>query len=342
MSGSSLGTPESRQQARDAAEKRGLDADRAAADADQTAADREQSIMDEVQAASDADRLSSEQDEADSESDQRASDQDEAQLDRTREDAPDPATQQDREASRLAREATTRSRRVTRDARAETARLRETAMGTESSSAGPSERVQSQASEGRSRAADDRRRSAGDRSDAAETRAGLEAELDAARLDSLTGALRRDLGTLMLTNEIDRARRGNGRFTLAFIDIDDMKGLNDREGHAAGDQALRSLASIMRANLRSFDPVVRYGGDEFVCGISGVGIADVERRFRVIDAALRHELRVGISFGLAVLEGKESLDELTARADANLLEAKRGRSPAVGRDGNDRVGPVEG
>jgi diguanylate cyclase (GGDEF)-like protein len=230
---------------------------------------------------------------------------------------------------------------VTRDARAETARRRETASGTASLSADP-KHMPSQAAEGRSRAADDRRRSAGDRSEAAETRARLEAELDAARLDSLTGALGRDLGRLMLSNEIERARRDDGRFILAFIDIDDMKGLNDRQGHAAGDQALRSLASIMRANLRSFDPVVRYGGDEFVCGISGVGIADVERRFRVIDAALRHELRVGISFGLAVLEGKESLDELTARADANLLEAKRGRSPAAGGDGIDRVGPVEG
>jgi diguanylate cyclase (GGDEF)-like protein len=121
-----------------------------------------------------------------------------------------------------------------------------------------------------------------------------------------------------------------------------MKGLNDRDGHAAGDQALRSLVSIMRANVRSFDPVVRYGGDEFVCGIGGVGIADVERRFGVIDAALRHELRVGISVGLAALEGAESLDELTARADANLLEAKRGRSLAAGRDGNARVGLMAG
>ncbi len=308
----STSTPESRKRARDAAEKRGLDADRAAADADQTAADREQSILDEVRAASDADRLASDQDEADSEADQRTSDQERAGL------VHDPAGQQDR----LAREATARSRRVTRDARAETARGRETAFET----------VQSAAAEGHSRAADDRRRSAGDRSDAAQTRAGLEAELDAARLDTLTGALRRDLGALMLSNEIERARRGDGRFILAYIDIDDMKGLNDCDGHAAGDQALRSLVSIMRANLRSFDPIVRYGGDEFVCGIGGVGIADAQRRFEVIDAALRHELQVGISVGLAALVGDESLDELTRRADASLLDAKRERHLAAGHD----------
>jgi len=146
----------------------------------------------------------------------------------------------------------------------------------------------------------------------------------------------------MLTNEIDRVRRGDGRFILAYIDIDDMKGINDREGHAAGDQALRSLVSIMRANLRSFDPVVRYGGDEFVCGIGGIGITDVTRRFEMIDAALWHELRVGISVGLAALEGDESLDALTARADANLLEAKRGRRLEARYDGDRHAGPVKG
>jgi diguanylate cyclase (GGDEF)-like protein len=339
MSGST-GSPESRQRARDAAERRGLDADRADEDADRTAADRERSIVNEMQAASDADRLSSEQDEADSEADQRQSDGDQAGLDY---DPAGPATPWDRKASGLARGATARSRRVTRDARAETAHIRYTASGTASSTVGAVELVQSDAAEGRSRAADDRRRSAGDRSDAAETRAGLEAELDAARLDSLTGALRRDLGTLMLTSEIAHARRGDGRFVLAYIDIDDMKGLNDRHGHAAGDQALRSLASIIRAHLRSFDPVLRYGGDEFVCGIGGVDIADVERRFAAIDAALRHELRVGISFGLAVLDGTESLNELVARADANLLEVKgRKRRPAAGHEGDRPIEPVEG
>jgi diguanylate cyclase (GGDEF)-like protein len=319
--------PEARRRARDAAQKRGQDADRAAEDADQTAADREQRLVNEVLAASDADRQSSERDEADSDADQRASDEDQAHFDGAR-DATGPATEGERPASGLAREATARSRRITRDARAETARTRESAPGNPSSRAGGVEQVQSDAAEGRSRAADDRRRSADDRSDAAETQAGLEAELDAARLDALTGALRRDLGTLMLTNEIDRARRADGRFVLAYVDIDDMKGLNDRDGHAAGDEALRSLVSIMRANLRSFDPVVRYGGDEFVCGIGGVGIADAERRFEAIDAALRRELGVGISVGVAALKGDESLDELTARADARLLDAKHGRRHA--------------
>ncbi len=97
---------------------------------------------------------------------------------------------------------------------------------------------------------------------------------------------------------------------------------------------------IMRANLRSFDPVVRYGGDEFVRGMGGVDITDVEHRFEVIDTTLRDDLGVGISVGVAALEAKESLDDLTARADAKLLATKRARRRSGGRDGENPPGPV--
>ncbi len=80
----------------------------------------------------------------------------------------------------------------------------------------------------------------------------------------------------------------------------------------------------MRSNLRSFDPVVRYGGDEFVCGLGGADIDEVERRFSLIRQTLQNDVGVGISVGLAALGADETLDELTARADAALLEAKKG------------------
>jgi diguanylate cyclase (GGDEF)-like protein len=336
MSGTGSPTPGSRQRERDAAEKRGRAADRAAADADKSAAEREQSIVGGMQAASDADRRSSEKDDADSDADQRASDHDQDV-----QDGPDKAAPRAPQPSKVVRKTTAKSRRATRDKRTETARLRETASGAESP-ADVVEEVQELAARGRSRAASDRRRSAGDRRAAAETQTRLEAELYAARLDSLTGAFGRDLGTTMLTNEIDRAQRGDKPFVLAFIDIDDMKGLNDRDGHAAGDEALRSLVTIMRANLRSFDPIVRYGGDEFLCGIGGVDVADVERRFKAVDAALREQIQVGISAGVAKLEPNESLDGLIARADANLLATKRGRPRAGGRQRESRRVPGTG
>jgi diguanylate cyclase (GGDEF)-like protein len=151
----------------------------------------------------------------------------------------------------------------------------------------------------------------------------LEAELQRSHLDSLTGALRREIGRLTLRNEIERARRGDGRFVVAFIDVDGLKGVNDSEGHAAGDRVLRTLSATLRANLRSYDPIVRYGGDEFVCGISSVDTDEVHHRLNLIDQSMRRSTGVGISAGVARLNGSESLEELTSRADAALLEAKR-------------------
>jgi diguanylate cyclase (GGDEF)-like protein len=165
----------------------------------------------------------------------------------------------------------------------------------------------------------------GEDNDSALERARLEAELQRAHLDALTGAFRREMGRLALRNEIDRARRSDGKFVIAFIDVDGLKGVNDRDGHAAGDRILRTLAATMRANLRSYDPIVRFGGDEFICGIASIDPEEVQHRIGVIDQSLRNATGVGITAGLATLEPSESLEELTARADAALLEAKRSR-----------------
>ena len=131
----------------------------------------------------------------------------------------------------------------------------------------------------RERAAADRERAAGDRADATSHRSRLEADLHSAHLDALTGALRREIGWLTLGHEVDRARRGDGRFVIAFVDVDGMKEVNDRHGHAAGDGVLQTVVWAMRANLRPYDPVIRYGGDEFVCGLGGVDLDEVARRF---------------------------------------------------------------
>ena len=161
--------------------------------------------------------------------------------------------------------------------------------------------------------------------DADSERARLEKALHDARLDDLTGLDRRKMGRLALTNEIDRARRGDGRLVIAFVDVDGLKRVNDRDGHAAGDHVLRTLAATLRSNLRSFDPIIRYGGDEFVCGLGGVDPEGVERRFGEIDQALQDAVGVGISVGLASLLPNDTLDTLISRADAALLDGKRRR-----------------
>jgi diguanylate cyclase (GGDEF)-like protein len=162
--------------------------------------------------------------------------------------------------------------------------------------------------------------------DAELEKARLEAQLQRAHLDALTGAYRREMGRLALRNEIDRARRGDGHFVIAFIDVDGLKGVNDRDGHAAGDRILRTLVATMRANLRSYDPIVRFGGDEFILGISSIDPEEAQHRIGVIDQSLRSATGVGITAGLASLDQGDSLDELTARADAALIEAKRNRN----------------
>ena len=167
---------------------------------------------------------------------------------------------------------------------------------------------------------------AADAGDAAIERASLEAQLQRAHLDALTGAFRREMGRLALKNEIDRARRADGRFVIAFIDVDGLKEVNDRDGHAAGDRVLRTLVATMRANLRSYDPIVRFGGDEFICGVASVDPDEVQHRIGVMDQSLRNSTGVGITAGLATLMSNESLDELTARAETALIEAKRSRS----------------
>jgi diguanylate cyclase (GGDEF)-like protein len=182
--------------------------------------------------------------------------------------------------------------------------------------------LRAQAAADRARAAADRERAAADRALAALERARLEDGLRTAHIDDLTGAYRRGMGRLAISNEIERARRADGRFVMAFADVDDMKGINDRHGHAAGDLVLQALVRIIRSRLRPFDPVIRYGGDEFLCGLGGVDLADAEQRFRDIDTALRGEVGVGMSFGLAMLMPGETPDQLTARADAALLEVK--------------------
>jgi diguanylate cyclase len=179
-----------------------------------------------------------------------------------------------------------------------------------------------EAAEDRQRAAEDRERAARDRANAAREKSGLEAALRSAHLDELTGAYRREMGRMALNLEIDRARRADGRLVVAFVDVDGLKDLNDRCGHAAGDRALQTVVTAIRLRLRSFDPITRYGGDEFVCGLGGTDVAEAEHRFASIGAAIEAEVGVGISVGVVALAEGDDADQLTERADIVMLQVK--------------------
>ena len=126
---------------------------------------------------------------------------------------------------------------------------------------------------------------------------------------------------------------------LAFVDVDGLKEVNDRHGHAAGDALLIDVAATIRSKLRSYDPIVRFGGDEFVCAFSDFDLDGVRRRFDDILAALdRTRKGCSISVGLAELESEDTLDDLTARGDAALYEAKRRKQGDMSSNGRSGIG----
>jgi diguanylate cyclase (GGDEF)-like protein len=321
-----------------------LDADQAAAQADQTAANSDQT-------AADADEATAERDQELAESDQRASDRDQATSDRELATGPISAADQEaHDASKAEREDATadrhaaawlrgeakverlgaaahrdesaRQRDIAAEARDRVATIRDRL--TPPGAPGAAERVR--AASDRVRAAKDRERAAADRMQAAIDRDHARQALLETHLDELTGTYRRGMGTIALQAEIERARRSAGRLVLAFVDVDGLKQFNDREGHAAGDALLIDVVATIRSNLRSYDPVVRFGGDEFVCALGDADLKDARRRFDGIQTVLG-TVRKGcsISVGFACLEAGDTLGALTARADAALYEAKRAR-----------------
>jgi diguanylate cyclase (GGDEF)-like protein len=182
------------------------------------------------------------------------------------------------------------------------------------------------AAEGRARAAADRLQATHDREQAARDRLQAQADRDvllhhlaAAETDALTGARTRGPGLTDLNHEIDRVRRTRGELAIAYVDVVGLKSVNDAHGHAFGDALLQRAVRGIRSHLRSYDLIVRVGGDEFLCVMSGATIQEARQRFDDVRATLTDgpdhcEIRVGF----AVLEPTDTAAELIQRADTEL------------------------
>lgn len=159
-----------------------------------------------------------------------------------------------------------------------------------------------------------------------------------ARTDPLTGLYNRRHFFELAERELERARRSGSALAVLLLDVDHFKQVNDGYGHHGGDQALRAVADLLRASLRTTDVSARFGGEELVVLLPD---ARSERAVAVAER-LRHALatlevpsergiiQLTASFGVATLEGAalgESLDTLLARADEACYDAKR-----AGRD----------
>lgn len=145
-----------------------------------------------------------------------------------------------------------------------------------------------------------------------------------AAFDDLTGVLRRAAGVAAAEHEIVRARRHKSPLSMAFIDLDGLKQINDLRGHSAGDQLLRGLVSGLKSGLRGQDVVLRYGGDEFVCILPDTASDGAREKLRQIQAELAPS-GIGFSFGVAQLERSDDVVSILGRADTQLYEAKARR-----------------
>jgi diguanylate cyclase len=159
-----------------------------------------------------------------------------------------------------------------------------------------------------------------------------------AELDELTGSFNRRCIMRMLEDEIARAHRTKAPCSIALIDLDLFKRINDAYGHPTGDEVLRSFAISVFANIRTIDRFGRYGGEEFLLVLPETpngGARRIVDRLREIVAdldwsAFSPGMRVTISAGVATLAFDEKPDTLLARADSALYSAKaQGRNRIV-------------
>jgi diguanylate cyclase (GGDEF)-like protein len=169
----------------------------------------------------------------------------------------------------------------------------------------------------------------------ASAHAGLAME---ARTDGLTGCLNHATLHDTLRRELERCSRTGHSLSLALIDLDDFKQVNERHGHLAGDEALRRVGHALRQGIRSYDVVARYGGDEFAMVAVDAAeneAADIASRAieRVASAMADFDAdRSGAGWataGVAELEPQEDATSLIERADRALLYGKQQGSRGV-------------
>ncbi|WP_410498214.1 GGDEF domain-containing protein [Chitinibacter sp. S2-10] len=151
------------------------------------------------------------------------------------------------------------------------------------------------------------------------------------RQDQLTGALNRRGLEDAYQIEIARSQRIDAPFSVAMLDIDNFKKLNDRLGHAAGDQALQHLVCVVKELLRPTDTVARYGGEEFVVLMPSTAQAEAVTIMQRVQRELTrrfflHEnekILITFSAGVTQTDANEARDTVLDRADSAMYRAKK-------------------
>ena len=149
-----------------------------------------------------------------------------------------------------------------------------------------------------------------------------------ASTDKLTGAYNRTKFNEIIEREIERVKRYNQPLSIIIFDIDHFKKVNDKYGHSVGDYVLKTLADIVRENIRKIDYFVRWGGEEFMIISSETNLKEAsalaERIREIIESYMFEDIRkVTVSLGVTEFKENDTVDSLIKRADDAMYEAKK-------------------
>ena len=146
--------------------------------------------------------------------------------------------------------------------------------------------------------------------------------------DELTGLLNRRGFLSVFARANAAAKRGSAGGVLVVCDLDGFKQVNDRYGHAEGDDLLRQLGNILRRKTRKMDAAARLGGDEFALMMANVSIATARCKCQWLEKVIG-TIGLGVSFGLAAFDGEEGEDIVMHRADMAMYAEKRRKAAPI-------------
>ena len=183
-----------------------------------------------------------------------------------------------------------------------------------------------------------------------EQRRARDAAIRMSTVDALTGLYNRSFFFTALEREIARGDRSGRAFCLVMLDLDDLKAVNDRYGHIAGDQVLRNVSDMVRGGVRKIDVAARYGGDEFVALLpetdpTGGWVLAEKIRLLIAEqgfAGIEPQPTVSVGVVSYPADGR-SADALLVSADRAMYASKRGGKNRVARaTAEPMVLPIEG
>lgn len=154
-----------------------------------------------------------------------------------------------------------------------------------------------------------------------------------ATFDDLTGSYNRRAGFYALEKYFQLAKRRQEPLSVVFIDIDNLKYINDNYGHDAGDYILRKVTDVLKNTLRESDLIIRVGGDEFVLGLPNAEEIDVHKIFQRILSQLKEvkvdgNVRINLSYGVSEYKDFQkdiNLESLIKEADNKMYEMKKAK-----------------